>query len=972
VSRAALPRLVGRAAESGELDRELSRAAGGELRCVLVAAEPGLGKSRLTAELVSRHRRWTTGLVARGHPLGATVSFGLWAEALEHHLSQLPPEAVRQLCGTRLDDLSGLLGSVAAVRGAPPEREAPRLRLLEGLTSLLRNLSREAPLIIVLDDVHLADASSMDALGYLSRNLAGSPVLVIATARPVELTINELARETLLALEQDGLLRRVPLEPLDHGQLRHLAEAVLLGGRAPDALVDWLQARTLGNPLFAIGLMRSLVDGGGDIERPHLSRLPEELGERIQLRLRVLSPSALATLELMAVLGQRVAVDDLVQVSGRPLERMAELLSETIEQRLVNEEERGRELEYEISHPLFQEAIYQRMSRARQRALHSQIARSLVAAGRSAQAAPHFVRSAGPGDQEAIAAVLSAFRQAEERQSHAEAMVLLEALLALIPQADPRWLDVFDVMAEDPEWVGDHKADAYAAAGIEAMRRIERLVEGSSDLNRRGLVKLRLTNFVAFGAGDLEEGERCARQALELFEQAGQSGRARTAANELGWIRGLRGDLPAQLEAATLAIAAGEEAGDRVLTMQALGSFAWASVHVGRRHDFESSLREAAEMARAESRVYRLTWCLSMLALGLAAGGRVGEARELLAEARAGNPAYPDTVLLEITAWVDWIAGRFESSAGSWLQSAALNRGALAGRRGWGVPPAVVSLAELGRLPEARAHLTAAAGRGQWNFGLHTCRWADGVLTEREGDAGAAVETLAAAARALIADRYLAFASFVLLDLAECASRARYAAVADWAAGELRSISAVIEEELPAGMAALASAWALLAGGGRGAAVQAREAAARLESLGCEVFWARALEALGLGLAATDREAGIAALASAAAIFDRSGAGWRRDRANEAMRELGRAGRRAAGRHGGVALSSRERDVAYLAVDGLTARQIGERLHIGERTVETHLANLYVKLGVESKRELLQRAEELGLRSGLHVGAEGE
>jgi len=56
----------------------------------------------------------------------------------------------------------------------------------------------------------------------------------------------------------------------------------------------------------------------------------------------------------------------------------------------------------------------------------------------------------------------------------------------------------------------------------------------------------------------------------------------------------------------------------------------------------------------------------------------------------------------------------------------------------------------------------------------------------------------------------------------------------------------------------------------------------------------------------------------------------------------------------------------------LTARQIGERLHIGERTVETHLANLYVKLGVESKRELLQHAEELGLRSRLNVGAQGE
>ena len=963
MARTGLTRLVGRAGENAELDKELRRAAAGEVCCVLLAAEPGLGKSRLTAELVSRHQRRTTGLVARGHPLGVTMSFGLWAEALERHLSQVHPDDVQRLCGGGLEDLSGLLGSVAAVRGGPPQHEAPRLRLLEGLTSLLRNLARESPLVIVLDDFHLADASSVDALGYLARNLAGSPVLVIATARPVELAGNELARETLLALEQDGLLRRLSLQPLDREQLRQLAQELLSGRQVPNALVAWLYDRSLGNPLFAIGLLRSLSDQGGDLERPQLSQVPAELGERIQLRLDVLSRPALATLELMAVMGRRVSAGDLVHVSGRPLDQMAELLSELIDQLLVIEEERGRELGYEIRHPLFQEAIYQRMSRARQRALHSHVARSLVAAGRLAQAAPHFVRSAEPGDQEAIAAVLSAFRQAEERESHREAMVLLEALVALIPAADPRWLDVFDVMAEDPEWIVDHKAEAYAAAGIEAMRRIDRLVEGSADLGRRGLVKLRLTNFLAFGAGDLEEGERCAREALELFQEAGQSARARTAANELGWIRGLRGDLPAQLEAATLAIAAADEADDPVLTLQALSSLAWHSLHLGRYQVFESTLRRAAERATAEGRMYRRTWCLSTLALGLAAAGRLGEAYHLLGAARAGNPAYADTLLLEITAWVDWIAGRFDSSAESWLQSAALNRGALSGRRGWGVPPAVVSLTELGRLSEARSHLTEAATRGQWNFGLHMCEWADGVLTEREGDASRAAEILSGAARALIAEGHLTFACFVLLDLAESAGRARYPLAADWAAAQLESISERIEQDLPAAMAALARAWALLSRGRRRAPEHAQQAVARFESLGCEVFLGRALEALGLGLANSDRKSSISALTSALAIFERSSAGWRRDRVNESMRELGQVGRRASGHQGGIALSSREREVAHLAAEGFTAREIGDQLHIGERTVETHLANLYVKLGVESKRELLQHAEELGLRS---------
>jgi ATP/maltotriose-dependent transcriptional regulator MalT len=243
------------------------------------------------------------------------------------------------------------------------------------------------------------------------------------------------------------------------------------------------------------------------------------------------------------------------------------------------------------------------------------------------------------------------------------------------------------------------------------------------------------------------------------------------------------------------------------------------------------------------------------------------------------------------------------------------------------------------------------------------CEWADGVLTEREGDASRAAEVLSGAARALTAEGHLTFACFVLLDLAESAGRARYPLAADWAAAQLESISERIEQDLPAAMAALARAWALLSRGRRRAPEHAQQAVARFESLGCEVFLGRALEALGLGLASSDRKSSISALNSALAIFERSGAAWRRDRVNESMRELGQVGRRASGHQGGIALSSREREVAHLAAEGFTAREIGDQLHIGERTVETHLANLYVKLGVESKRELLQHAEELGLRS---------
>ena len=97
-------------------------------------------------------------------------------------------------------------------------------------------------------------------------------------------------------------------------------------------------------------------------------------------------------------------------------------------------------------------------------------------------------------------------------------------------------------------------------------------------------------------------------------------------------------------------------------------------------------------------------------------------------------------------------------------------------------------------------------------------------------------------------------------------------------------------------------------------------------------------------------------------MFESCGASVRRERVLEELRRLGYRGRKAeAAARGPGSLTGREREVVRLAVQGYTAREIGERLFIGKRTVETHLANAYAKLGVPSKRDLIKRASELGL-----------
>ena len=165
------------------------------------------------------------------------------------------------------------------------------------------------------------------------------------------------------------------------------------------------------------------------------------------------------------------------------------------------------------------------------------------------------------------------------------------------------------------------------------------------------------------------------------------------------------------------------------------------------------------------------------------------------------------------------------------------------------------------------------------------------------------------------------------------------------------------------GFAAAASAWAALAAGdGERAAASARQAIELLSSTGCAAHLARAHHVLGRALPADERPEAVAALERAAAILERCGSSWRRQRSLDALRRLGSAGRRAAAAAlGPGSLTRREREVARLAATGMSAKEIAGSLFVGERTVESHLASVYAKLGVESKLQLVRRAAELGL-----------
>jgi DNA-binding CsgD family transcriptional regulator len=955
-------RLVGRAAELAVLESEVRRVGSGEFRCVLLCGDPGVGKTRLAEEILAAGAPSSTTLVARARPLGAAASFGLWAEALEHHLRELPLEEVAELCGGLLDDLASLLRSVAVVRAAVPDREPPRIRLLESLATLLGNLGRRRPVVVLLDDVHQADASSWEVLDYLAGHFVRIPVMVLATARPGELADQPLAMRVLLDLEQQGVVRRIDLQPLGPAAIQELAEDILGSAVSRDVL-EWVTENSRGNPLFASGLLRALRDEGGP-PRPGLRMLPEDLSARVRARVGLLDEDAQRVLELLTVASGRVELGELVRFSGRELDELVPILRRlTHTTRLVSEDQRGNTVTYEVTHPLIAETIYEHLGAAARFSLHRQVGRALLVAGRLGEAALHFARSADRGDNEAIEVLLEALRQAEERGAYREALKIVSGLVEILPSGDRRWLAVAEAIG-DAEWVVDHRADADTRSAVSALREIDALMDDRTDPVQRAVVKSRLTSFLSWGTVELDEAAAAARAAIELYSLAGRPADVRLAALELAYAEGgLAGDLPALEAGARRVFAEAERARDERAAVQALGVLGTATFYQGRFAEAEGALRQSIAMARAAGKPYRVVWGLMSLGWSLGFEGRFSEALAAFQDAK-GVPAWRDSNVLEIESHVRWLSGDFAGALACAEEAIALNPGGLSPRRAHGICVGALAATELDRLADAHRYVAMARriyGDKRWFFASDFSHQAAGILAWHEDRRPEAIAALRTSAAGLLSIRALAFAAPVLVDLAEVAAESAEPKTAAEAAGQLAEIAETTGRDFHRALAALGAAWAALADGGAAQAERsAGEATELLAGHSCGYLRAKVLVASALAVEATGRPEAVDRLAEAAALFDACGAKWRRERALGALRTQGTAGRRAVDAVlGAGGLTGREWEVAQLAAERLTAQEIGERLFISRRTVESHLARVYAKLGVTSKSELARRLAEV-------------
>ena len=239
-------------------------------------------------------------------------------------------------------------------------------------------------------------------------------------------------------------------------------------------------------------------------------------------------------------------------------------------------------------------------------------------------------------------------------------------------------------------------------------------------------------------------------------------------------------------------VEAADASDDRFVAMQGLSAISYSTNFRGMFGEGEAALRRAAAIAREDDKAYRLTVVLGGLALGLALQGRVAETGPMFEEAKATNPDYRDSILVELEALVHWIAGDFPASLAAAREVVAWLPSGTARRRVPGIVFGALSAIELGDIPEAdrlHARARAALGDRDWSFHLPTTRAAEAVLAWHAGRPTDCVVLLQAAVARLLESQAAPLAALLLFELAEAAADAGDAAAAQAAAVDLSDIA---------------------------------------------------------------------------------------------------------------------------------------------------------------------------------------
>ncbi|MGH2534569.1 MAG: helix-turn-helix transcriptional regulator [Thermomicrobiales bacterium] len=368
---------VGRDAELAYLAGLLAEARQGRRRLVAILGEAGSGKSRLAAEV--SHQAAGCRVVAGGcTERDLDFPFAPFVDAMRQLLAQSPADAPLLITGLGAS-LADLLPETRATRsGAAPDATASpehaKRQRFETIVALLLRLATDQPLLLVLEDLHWADQTSLELIELLPRRLSAAPILILLTARGDE-PDSGLGR-CLASLRRARLLDELTLEPLAEPDVARMLEAMLPAPPSP-GLTAAIYQRTGGNPFFVEELVASIPSATPAAWLASEPAVPRTVGEAVRRRLATLDERTRSVAELAAVAGQRVDVDILRAASELDQDDLTDAVDRLIEGHWLRRTHAGSRPALLFRHALTRDAIHDHLRSAQRRTLHAAVAREI-------------------------------------------------------------------------------------------------------------------------------------------------------------------------------------------------------------------------------------------------------------------------------------------------------------------------------------------------------------------------------------------------------------------------------------------------------------------------------------------------------------------------------------------------------------------------------------------------------------------
>jgi class 3 adenylate cyclase/tetratricopeptide (TPR) repeat protein len=650
--------LIGRVDEIGVLRHRWDDVRGGRGAAVLITGEPGVGKSRLALEVRdlvgSDPHRWVESSCASYTRMSVLRPVVDMIEDTLSLRSESDPaarlERVRSglaLAGVSIPDGAELVASLLGIPSPSVMTISSELRLertVEVGVEWLIGLSRKRPLILLIEDLHWCDPTTLDALGRLIDRISEAPIFLLLTART----------EFGEPWNRADLVTTLPLKPLEDSEVRELV-ATLGGGRSlPVPVVERIVTSAGGIPLYVEEVGRSVLESGQlvggegtwDLASPRMDlEIPTTLQGSLLARLDRLGP-AKSVVQVAAVLGRTFTFDLLATVSGMDAESLALLLGRAVDSGLLLPATPENESGYIFKHVLVQEVAYESLLRRSRRAIHERVARVLDAQ-RSAGAtsalevvARHYeaaglIRDAAVRYQEA--ATLAA-----EGSGHREAIAFLRRGISLARQLDDgdegRDLEIEMQLALGSSLATRSYSDPDLAAAYDRARELCELL--GNDV-RVGLALGGLSVFY-INHGETALGADLAERALAIGRERDDDTLEVLGAVQLSLARSFQGRAAESLEMAERALAAYRPERHRFLanrfgTDQGVAAhvFAgWSHLLLGHLDRGLQQLVDAVGLAEQLDQPFNRAFALAFLATGHAERGETAETLRFAEAAR--------------------------------------------------------------------------------------------------------------------------------------------------------------------------------------------------------------------------------------------------------------------------------------------------------------------------------------------------